>query len=238
MPFQSTVNIELGQGVVGDVSFESPLRSTPYVLVSGDAANNVVGRAFTITSEGVAAAGGTGVFAGILANLKVYPLQGTVAGTLTPTLALPNNATGELVTMGDMYVSLPAAAAIGDRVTYNTTTGALSSVARIASFTGVIAVTTGVLTVSALAAGGYVGLGQELTGAGVPAGTRITAQLSGTAGQAGTYQTNITTAVSSTAMTVQNSPLASGAGFAFVPEAVVSKFTVTAAGLANITLTN
>lgn len=242
MTFQSSVNLAMGAGVVGDVSFESPLRATPYVLNSADAAYNVVGRAFTTSAEGVAVAGGVignGVsFAGILANPKVYPLQGTSAGTLTPTLVLPNAATAELVTMGDIFVALPAAAAIGDKITYNTTTGLLGSVAQQASFTGVIAVVTGVLTVSALAAGGYVGLGQELTGTGVPAGTRITAQLTGTAGSNGTYQTNIITAVASTTMTTPNSPLASGAGYALVPNAVVSKFTVAAAGLANITLTN
>lgn len=67
-----------------------------------------------------------------------------------------------------------------------------------ASFTGVIAVTTGILTASSVT--GTIAPGQNLTGTGVPAGTTITSQLSGTTGGAGTYQTSITTAVASTAM--------------------------------------
>lgn len=67
-----------------------------------------------------------------------------------------------------------------------------------ASFTGVIAVTTGILTASAVT--GTIAAGQVVTGGTTPAGTIITSQLSGTTGGAGTYQTNIITAVASTSM--------------------------------------
>jgi hypothetical protein len=163
--FQSTVRELLANGVVGELAFEGPLRAQPANLNSASAANNVIGRAFTFTEQGVAAAGGTGAFAGILANPKAYALQGTTAGgSLAPTLALPNGAIGEFVTMGIMYVTLPAVADIGALVIYATATGILST---------------------------------------VPAGTTD-----------------------------------AGVGNAFVPNAVVSHYDVTAAGLAVITLTN
>lgn len=75
-----------------------------------------------------------------------------------------------------------------------------------ASFTGVIAVTTGILTASSVT--GTIAVGQTIAGSGVPAGTIVTSQIGGTPGGAGTYQTNIVTAVSSTAMTSGNTTVA------------------------------
>jgi hypothetical protein len=131
MAFQTAIQFQAGLGVVGEIFDNGPHRAQPFSLVSGSAANNVIGRAFTVTSEGVAAAGGTGVFAGILANPKVYASLGTSSGTLEPTLTLPNNSLAELVTEGQMIVSLPDAAAIGDLVVFDTagsTPGALSTI--------------------------------------------------------------------------------------------------------------
>lgn len=82
-----------------------------------------------------------------------------------------------------------------------------------ASFTGVVAAGTGVLTVSAIT--GTIGLpvlggdAQYLNGTGVPANTFIIAQLSGAAGVAGTYQLNyVGPAIGSTAMTSTEGKLA------------------------------
>jgi len=61
-----------------------------------------------------------------------------------------------------------------------------------------IAVTTGILTIGTLSSG-TISVGQVLTGTGVPAGTIITANISGS-GSGSTWNTNITTAVSSTAI--------------------------------------
>lgn len=128
MGFQSTVSLNQGFGVVGELVFDGPVRAEPFILNSADAAYNVVGRAFTVTSQGVAAAGGTGAFAGIMVNPKHYASYGTTAGgTLAPTLTLANNATAEMLRMGEIIVSLPGAAAIGDAVKYNTTTGVLGT---------------------------------------------------------------------------------------------------------------
>lgn len=142
--FQSTVSNNIGFGVVGELYLEGPLRGQPGLLASVDAANNVIGRAFTIIDDATASfettadpqplevgAGGTTVFAGILANPKVYSSLGTVAdGTLASTLILPNGRIVELVqeTAG-LIVTLPAAFAIGDWVYYTNATGILTSTA-------------------------------------------------------------------------------------------------------------
>jgi hypothetical protein len=132
MPFQGSVALQQGFGVVGELFTDSPYRAQSFTLVSASAAYNVFGRCFTITSEGVAQAGSGGTlgFAGFLVDPKDQALEGTVAGgSLAPSLVLPNQAQGELLTMGDIIVALPAAAAIGDLVVYDNTTGDLTTIA-------------------------------------------------------------------------------------------------------------
>ena len=70
-----------------------------------------------------------------------------------------------------------------------------------ASFTASIAI-TGVMTLSAFTAGGYITVGQLVSGTGVPSGTFITSQLTGTAGGAtvSTFQTNCYAVVVSATM--------------------------------------
>lgn len=143
MGFQTAVSNNIGFGVVGELFLEGPLRAQPAVLNSGSAANNVVGRAFTVVDDATGsfdttadpqplevAAGGTGVFAGILANPKVYANYGVSGNPLGPTLVLPNNTVVELVqeTAG-IIIAVPAACAIGDWVWFNTTTGILQTTA-------------------------------------------------------------------------------------------------------------
>lgn len=130
MTFQSTVNTNTGFGVVGELFLDGPLRAQPGIIDSdGVTYPNRVGRAFTNVagSDGHMTIGGTGAFAGILANPKVYPLQGTAAGgTLAPTLDLPQYAKGEFVydTTG-LIVTLENSAAIGDTVDFAQTDGKL-----------------------------------------------------------------------------------------------------------------
>ena len=238
MTFQSTVRYDQTFGVPGEIRFDGPMRAQPGLINSASAAYNIVGAtAFTQPSAGgTVAAGGTDPFFGILAKPHNYASYGnSVDGPLGPTLTLANNVEAEFVTMGFLCISLAAACNIGDLVTYNTTTGALASIAAQTSFTGVIAVTTGILTVSALAAGGTIEVGSPLSGTGVPIGTMITAFLTGTDGGAGTYQTNIVTAVASTTMSTPNVP---AAGAALVPHAIIDKVPNSGAGLAVCRLTN
>lgn len=129
MSFQSTVNINQGFGVVGEIAFDGPTRAQPGVTKAGTAtaADIVIGRAFTIdAADGQFQPGGTGVFGGILANPKTYASIGTQAGgPLAPTLTLPAGTVGEFVTMGEIIVALPAAAAIGAGIYFTNATGAL-----------------------------------------------------------------------------------------------------------------
>lgn len=69
-----------------------------------------------------------------------------------------------------------------------------------AAFTGSITGTT--LTVSAVASG-VVSIGQEIVSAGVTAGTRITAHLTGVRGSTGTYTVSSSQTVSSRSMTTE-----------------------------------
>ena len=232
MGFQSSVSDAQGFGVVGEIFSNSPFRSKPYTLVSTPQAN-VFGKAFTVTSEGIAQAGGTGFFAGILINPKNHALSG-----LTASLVLPDKTEGELLTMGEVVVSLGASASIGNKVTYNTTTGALSSAVETAIFTGTIddgsAPGAGtVLTVSAVTQG-TIAVGQIISGTGITSGTRITALGTGTGGT-GTYTVSISQEVASGTITTPN---VAPSGSAFVPNARVVRYTTSGAGLAVIELTN
>lgn len=132
VPFQQTVSAQMAFGVPGELFDSGPKRSRSYILNSALASYNVFGSAFSVTSQGIAAAGnvsGTAVYAGILVNPKGSVSFGGSGGPLTPTLQLANNSQAELLTMGSIVVALPAAAAIGDVVIFDNTTGLLSTIA-------------------------------------------------------------------------------------------------------------
>jgi hypothetical protein len=139
MPFQSSVFLYQGAGVQGDIFADQPKIGKTYTLVSASAAYNIVGATcYTITSEGIAQAGSGGTlgFAGFLANSKVYPLANPSGSPLAPTMTLPNQAIGELITEGAMWVFLPNTANIGDLIIYNNTTGAISSISPVTDLPG------------------------------------------------------------------------------------------------------
>ncbi len=133
MSFQSTVFFNQGSGVPGEFYNDSPVRSQSLILDSSDATNNIFGRAFTIVSQGVAQAGNpaeTAVFAGYMCDPKQAASFGTVGGgPLAPTLTLPNNVNSDFLTMGSIWVTLPAAANIGDLVIYSNADGSLATIA-------------------------------------------------------------------------------------------------------------
>ena len=135
MPFQSTVSIDTGFGVPGELFTDSPWRVQSWTLSSTTSSLNIVGAtAYTSIAVGVAQAGNTNAtpiaFAGILADPKNYALYGAGGIALAPTLQIPNNAQAELATMGTMVVSvLSSSANIGDYLIYDDTTGALTTMA-------------------------------------------------------------------------------------------------------------
>lgn len=228
--FQQTVNIYAALGVVGEISFDGPIRAKPFNLFSSGTPN-LIGNAFTITAAAnpdntagspnapTAQVGGSGVFGGILISPKEYAAFGISGSPLSPTLTLPDYTTGYLMTMGYCFVNLPGPANPGDVIAYDPATGNLNSYAPTVSFTGSIAAggagLEDVLTVSAISAG-VLKVGAVISGTGVQGGTTITALGTGIGGT-GTYKLSTinTQTVSSEAMTANGlEPLAfSGAGY-------------------------
>lgn len=130
--FQSTVNVNLGFGIPGELIVDGPQRADSLTL---DATGGTIGLAFTkssttdVATQGGAIVDGTNLFAGILVNPKVYASYGAVGGSpLDPTLFLRGNSQGEFLTMGTIVVNLVGAAEIGDLVVYQDTTGILSAI--------------------------------------------------------------------------------------------------------------
>ena len=219
--FQQSLRYDFTFGVPGEILKDGPTRSRPGFIVSTDAALNIVGStAFTQSSSGgTVQAGGTGIFVGLLANPKVYPGFGTLAGgPLAPSLTLPNNITGEFLEMGYMVAKLAnASVKIGDAIIYAQATGLLSSLTTAASFTASQATT--VLTGTAITAGN-LGVGSFVsTAAGVIIG-EIVALGTGTGG-AGTYTLNTSATVASGTMSA-NSVAPSGS--TLISRAVVDEF--------------
>ncbi|WP_310625794.1 phage minor capsid protein [Limnohabitans sp.] len=129
MAFQQAMQQFAAAGFPGQIAFDGPTRARQFILNSAGATPNVVGYAFTMVSEGIARAGGTGAFAGLLSNPLALGSAGTAAGgTLAATLTVADGTRGQLLSMGFMWVMLTNASAnIGDVVQFNQTTGALSS---------------------------------------------------------------------------------------------------------------
>lgn len=129
--FQSTVNVNLGFGIPGELIVDGPQRVDSLTL---DTTGGTIAYAFTkssttnIATMGGAIVDGTNLFAGILVNPKAYASFGGANAPLDPTMFLGPNTQGEFLTMGTIVVTLVGAAEIGDLVQYNETTGALSAI--------------------------------------------------------------------------------------------------------------
>ena len=236
MPFQSTVAVNQGFGLPGEVVFDGPQRATPGVI-KGTAANLVVGRAFTIdNADGQYSPGGaaTRPFGGILSNPKALQSVGTQAGgPLAPTLTVPAGTVGEFLTMGIVLVQTLNAAYPGDKVTYAVADGQLSALPPLVNVTGSIATT--VLTVTAVAPGSAPILpGTVLQGANVQPGTTVISNGTGTGGT-GTYNVSVSQTAASAQVT-GNSVAASTQ--VIIPNAKVQRYANDAAGLTVIALTD
>jgi hypothetical protein len=131
MPFQSTVELQQGFGVPGELFTDAPYMAQPFTIVSASAAYNIIGKTCcTITSQGVceAGAGGDLGFAGFLVDPKDIALYGSSGNALAPTLTVANQTQVECLTMGVIVVTLPAPAEIGDYVIFDNTTGAIETI--------------------------------------------------------------------------------------------------------------
>lgn len=217
MGFQTTVNEQPAPAVKGDFAGANPRAN---VLAGEGALLSAGSPRFPIVGNFAWANRLTGIvgcnFLGLLAEQIGFLRRDQQALLLQQ---LPANvgeaqmymSPGQMITLydqGSFWALFADGADVGDKVFANYVDGSTYAAAAgtttvSATFTGEIAVTTGILTASAVT--GTLAVGDVLSGTGVPEGTRITAQLSGTAGGAGTYSTSITTAVASTAMTAHDS---------------------------------
>lgn len=214
MGFQTETNLDPAPAVKGDFAGANPNAN---VLAGEGALLSAGSQRFAITGNFAWANQLTGIagssFLGFLAeklgfvrrdqqNLLLSQIPGDATMLIAP---------GQMITLfdqGSFWAQFLAGASVGQKVfaryvdgsTYAAAAG--TSTAN-ATFTGVIAVTTGILTASSVT--GTLAIGNVLSGTSVPEGTRILSQLTGTAGGAGTYQTSIVTAVGSTAMTARDS---------------------------------
>lgn len=113
-----------GAGVTGGTTIVA------YLSTNNDGTGTyTVSASQTVASTTITGTGGPNtVFGGILANPKQQALVGTTAGTLTPTLNVPDNTQVDILEMGLMVVYSGTACAIGDSLVYNIITGAISTV--------------------------------------------------------------------------------------------------------------
>jgi hypothetical protein len=126
--FQSSVFVNAGGGVPGEFYSDVPHRTQSFIIDSSNAGNNIIGSTCcTIVSQGIAEAGGTGIFAGFLVDPKDVALFGSGGQPLNPTLVVPNETQVECLTEGSIWVTLPGAANIGDIVMFDQTTGQIST---------------------------------------------------------------------------------------------------------------
>lgn len=227
--FQSTVNFYPALFTPGDVVKSSPNKALAYNLYSAGTANTF-GYAYTVSNgananpanaspnAGTATVGqvnsSTKVFAGILVNSKEYFGTGSGGQPLNPSFALPDYTVAGLMTNGIVGVAIDNVPLVGDLVTYNPATGALSSITPTVNFVGSSSTTT--LTVASISSGRiYLGM---LIGTpanpGVAPGTFITALGSGLGGT-GTYTISISQSIAgSTAITAANIPAPAFSGTA------------------------
>jgi hypothetical protein len=125
----------------------------------------------------------------------------------------PNDATDLLVIVEAQTKTMADNAVLIDRYQGILNAAQAAPVPGVATGTGASTGTTS-LTVSNVA-GGTVDIGDTVAGAGVPTGTTITAQPSGTPGGAGTYTTNVATTLTNVALTFTPPPgVATGTGTA------------------------
>lgn len=130
---QKTVRFDQAFGVPGEIIYDGPVRAQPGMVVSASATNNVFGRVFSrllgVDTWRAGDPDGLGVEHAIMANPKEAVSSGTpVGGTLAPTLAVPNNTTYPMLTMGFVTVYTLTAAQRGYDVRYDILTGEIKCV--------------------------------------------------------------------------------------------------------------
>ncbi|HEY1441407.1 MAG TPA: DUF3383 domain-containing protein [Mycobacterium sp.] len=128
-----------------------------------------------------------------LAGMTISQLQAIPAGTFTVMID------GVSTTSGTVSLASATSFTVAGQLMSNALAGLYGP--NTASFTGVLA--TGTLTVSAIAAGGTIKIGDQVEGAGIATPTYVVSQSAGNTGGNGVYQTSGTLTVASEPMTTQ-----------------------------------
>src|ERR1035441_957803 len=190
--FQTFVNNELPIGVVGDfvgASIRASVPAPPGGFVASSQGVLVGNWAWGNPATGIASntyqLNSSGGFVHRENNGLITQFLGF--NTLT---VLPGNMI-TLMAQGDYFAAFAAAATVGQKVYADPVTGALSAGATgggvTANSTAASVANTGVLTVGATLTG-TLAAGQGVTGVGLPPGSYIGSQISGSTGSTGTYQ--------------------------------------------------
>jgi hypothetical protein len=219
MGFQTVINNQPGVARAGDFAgagVRTVVVGTPHKLVAAPAPNRPFIGSFCWTDQ----VSGL-VYGNYLGSptAKIGFLHNDTQIVVVPFLADDQLyvEAGQPITpfnQGGFWANFPAGATVGQKVFANYLTGSVYAAnagtsTQVASVTGAIAATTGVLTVSAVGSG-TIANGDYLTGAQITAvglaGVQVTGQLTGTLGGAGTYSTTYTggTAITSGTLLATN----------------------------------
>jgi len=127
MTFQSQVSAKQGFGVPGDLYSNQARRAEPFAV---DTATEVA-RMMSVVSEGICTPGGAAgaVLAGVIFNPKELVNKGSNGNPLEASLDVAANEQVSCLLEGELIISVPADAAIGDTVVYAEADGVLSTVA-------------------------------------------------------------------------------------------------------------
>jgi len=208
--FQKQVNLTPAPAVAGDFASANPRASVlvgPGGLVAGVGGVTIAKFAW-VDADGVTTRS-RGTKAVAPSGFVHRDQQGLIQNYLgESTMSIPVGFPVTLFNQGDFWAvnAGPAALAVGDSIYANYATGDVAQAAAAnASATGSIGATftatgSGVnLTVSAVT--GVISQGDTISGTGVPAGTTILSQSSGTTGGAGVYVTSQATTASAATVT-------------------------------------
>ena len=230
MAFPQIVNGEQAFGQAGDFADHNPRTSVVPPVVSGFVAGSngvTVGRFVWSDANGICSNTGNGAPTGFIHrqwNALITAFLGSTSylvptgfmvnpfssgtffakndGAVTTAVgmkAYANNGTGQVAF--NVTGTPPTSASVTGAVAPNVFTGAVAANTATGSISGTV------LTVTAIGAGSVLGAGESVSGTGVATGTVITGQLTGTAGNTGTYSVNISQTVASTALTMSGGGL-------------------------------
>lgn len=219
MGFQRTVNLQPAPAVAGDFASANPRASVMAgegQIVAG-ASGVTVGKFAWLDSAG-SKAYSYGIIGQSPNGFVARSDQALITTYLSEAgVVIPAGFPVTMFNAGDFWVLVTGATAatIGASVyaTYATGDITIGAAATGATATGSMGATmTAAIGCTCTASGsgttlttssqtGYLSVGDTISGTGVPSGTTIIAQLTGTAGAAGTYQTSVATTASSATVT-------------------------------------